>query len=164
MVSVMKEYSMKHHYESAHKGKFDCLTGELRKWKISNLKASLIGQQNIFNVKCIRNESGVRASSVVAEIIAKTGRPFTNSEFVLVVTEEVCPDKKKVFEDISLSAHTCARHTEELGVNLFKQLKIRAKSFDCYALIMDESNDITDTAQLLIFIRGIDVPSRFMKN
>jgi hypothetical protein len=110
-VSVMKEYNIKSHYKNEHKGKFDCLTGELRKRKISNLKASLIGQQNIFNVKCIRNESGVRASYVVAEVIAKTGRPFTDSEFVkqcmLAVTEEECPDrKKKVFEDISLSART----------------------------------------------------------
>jgi hypothetical protein len=94
----------------------------------------------------------------VAEI---TGRPFTDSEFVkqrmLAMTAEVCPDrKKKYFDDISLSAQTCVRRTEELGANLFEQLKIRAKSFDCYALTMDESNDITDTAQLLIFIRGID--------
>jgi hypothetical protein len=43
-----------------------------------------------------------------------------------------------------------------LGANLFEQLKIRAKSFDFYALAMDESNDLTDTAQLLIFIRGAD--------
>jgi hypothetical protein len=42
------------------------------------------------------------------------------------VTEEVCPDRKKVFEDISLSAQTCARCTEELGANLF-ELKIREK-------------------------------------
>jgi hypothetical protein len=105
--------------------------------KISNLKASLIGQQNIFNVKCNRNESGVRASYVVAEIIAKTRRPFTDSEFVkhctLAVTEEVCPDRKQVLEDTSLSARICARRTE-LGEHLFEQLKIRAKSFDCYAL------------------------------
>jgi hypothetical protein len=56
-------------------------------------EGSLIGQQNIFNVKCIRNESEVRASYVVAEIIAKTRRPFTNSEsvkqYMLAVTEEV---------------------------------------------------------------------------
>jgi hypothetical protein len=51
MVSAMKEYNIKRHYESKHKGKFDCLTGELRKRKFSNMKASLIGQQNIFNVK-----------------------------------------------------------------------------------------------------------------
>jgi hypothetical protein len=52
----MKEYNIKRHYESEHKGKLDCLTGELRKKKTGNFKASLIGKQNIFNVKCIRNE------------------------------------------------------------------------------------------------------------
>jgi hypothetical protein len=36
-VSVMKEYNLKRRYGSKHKGKFDCLTGELRKRKISNL-------------------------------------------------------------------------------------------------------------------------------
>jgi hypothetical protein len=66
----------------------------------------------------------------------------------------VCPDKKNRRRQ-PLSPYF-ARRTEELGVNLFEQLKIRAKSFDCYALVMDESNDITDTAQLLIFIRGVD--------
>jgi hypothetical protein len=55
-VFVMKEYNIKIHYESEHKGKIDCLTGELKKRKISNLKASLIIQQNMFIVKCIRNE------------------------------------------------------------------------------------------------------------
>jgi hypothetical protein len=55
----MKEYKIKCHYESERKAEICCLTSELRKRKISNLKASLIGQQNIFNVKCIRNESGV---------------------------------------------------------------------------------------------------------
>jgi hypothetical protein len=62
---------------------------------------------------------------------------------------------RKVFEDISLSARTCASRTEELGANLFEQRLLRAESFDCYALAMYESNDITDTAQLLIFISGI---------
>jgi hypothetical protein len=75
---------------------------------------------------------------------------------MLAVTEEVRPDRKKVFEDISLSTWTCTRRTEELGANFFEQLRIGAKSFDCYALAKDESNDITDTAQLLVFIHGID--------
>jgi hypothetical protein len=72
----MKEYNIKYHYESEHKVKVYFLTGELRKRKISNLKASLIGQQNIFNAKCIRNESGVRASYVVPEIFAKNKAAF----------------------------------------------------------------------------------------
>jgi hypothetical protein len=56
---------------------------------------------------------------------------------------------------MSCSAWTCARRAEDLEANLFEQLKIRAKTFDCYSFAMDESNDITDTAQLLL-IRGID--------
>jgi hypothetical protein len=43
----------------------------------------------------------------VAEIIVKEGRPFTGSEFVkhclLLVTEEVCPDKKIIIQGVSPS-------------------------------------------------------------
>jgi hypothetical protein len=49
---------------------------------------------------------------------------------MLALTEEVCPNRKRVFEDISRSPRTCARRKEELRANLFEQLKIRAKSFD----------------------------------
>jgi hypothetical protein len=98
MFSVMKEQNIEHHYECEHKGKFCCLIGELRKRKISSLKPSLISQQNIFKAKCICTESGVHASYVVVEIIAKTGRPSTNSEFLkqcmLAVTEELGPVRK----------------------------------------------------------------------
>jgi hypothetical protein len=64
---------------------------------------------------------------------------------ILVVTEEVCLDRENFFEGIGLSTQTCARRTEVLGANLFEQLKMRANSFDCYALAMNESSDITDT-------------------
>jgi hypothetical protein len=110
-VSVIKEYNIKCHCESEHLGKFDCITAEFRKRKVSNFEASLIGQQNIFNVKCNRNESGVRSSYVVAKIIAKSGRPFIDSEFVkkcmLAVTEEVCRDRKKVWRHQPLCSVVC---------------------------------------------------------
>jgi hypothetical protein len=51
------------------------------------------------------NESGKCASYVVAEIIAATGRGFTDSEFVkqcmLAATEEVCSDRKKFLKTSS---------------------------------------------------------------
>jgi hypothetical protein len=78
-LSVMKEYNIKRHYEGEHKGKIDCLTGELRKRENQQFERVFGWSTNIFNVKCIRNESGVRASYVVTEIIAKTERPFTDS-------------------------------------------------------------------------------------
>jgi hypothetical protein len=52
---------------------------------------------------------------------------------MLAMIEEMCPYRKQVLEDMSLSARTCATLTEKLGANLFEQCKTRAKSFDCYA-------------------------------
>lgn len=67
----------------------------------------------------------------------------------------MCPDIKN-FENISLSARTCTRRTEDLGDNLCQQLREKAQQFEWFSLATDESNDVTNTAQLLIFVRGID--------
>lgn len=98
-ISAVKEYNLKRHYDTEHKAKFDCLEGEIRKRKISTLKSSLQSQQNIFKVVADNSESNVRASYRVAEILAKSGRPFTDSELVkecaLAIAEEICPEQKK---------------------------------------------------------------------
>jgi hypothetical protein len=100
MVSGMKECSNAHHYESEHKQNFYSFTAELRKKEI-NLKGFLIGQQNIFKVKCIYDDSGVCATCIMAVIVAKTGRLVTDLEFVkqymLAVMEEVFPGRKRSF-------------------------------------------------------------------
>jgi hypothetical protein len=98
-IAVQKEYNLKRHYDSEHKTKFAFLVGDLRKHEINALKSSVKNQQNVFKVQVQSNESGVRASLRVAEILAKSGRPFTDSELVkqcaLVMAEEVCPEQKK---------------------------------------------------------------------
>jgi hypothetical protein len=159
-IAVQKEYNLKRHYDSEHKTKFAFLVGDLRKHKINALKSSVKNQQNVFKVQVQSNESGVRASLRVAEILAKSGRPFTDSELVkqcaLVMAEEVCPEQKKKFDDICLSARTCTRRTEDLDNNLCEQLQEKARIFEWFSLATDESDDVSDTAQLLIFVRGID--------
>lgn len=45
---------------------------------------------------------------------------------------------------------------EELGLYLHKQVQERAKKFSYFSIALDESSDMLDTAQLLIFIRGIN--------
>lgn len=159
-VAVMKEFNIKRHYDSEHKSTFENIIGDLRKIKVNHFKSLLNSQQNIFKKQISQNKSIVRASYVVSQIISKNNRPFTDAEFIkkcmLAVVDEICPDKKKDFEDISLSARTCVRRTEELGNNLMQQLKDKINSFNFFSLAMDESTDVCDTAQLLIFIRGID--------
>jgi len=135
-VAVMKEYNIKRHYDSEHKSTFKNSIGDLRKIKVNHFKSLLNSQQNIFKKQISQNKSIVRASYVVSQIISKNNRPFTDAEFIkncmLAVVDEICPDKKKDFEDISLSARTCVRRTEELGNNLMQQLKEKINSFNFF--------------------------------
>jgi len=68
----------------------------------------------------------------------------------------LCPESKSKFEKISLSRRTVTRRFELIDEDLAGKLHKKADSFTLYSLALDESNDIKDTAQLLIFIRGIN--------
>ena len=73
-----------------------------------------------------------------------------------VVIEEVCPEKKDVFNTVSLSASTITRRIKEIGGNVYAQLLQKTKEYEFFSLALDESTDVQDTAQLLIFIRGVN--------
>ncbi|KAK0137893.1 General transcription factor II-I repeat domain-containing protein 2 [Merluccius polli] len=123
------------------------------------MKGGLAAQQHTFIRQSQVNQAAVRASFKVAHILATHGKPFTDGDFVkqciLAVAEEVCPDKREALNGVSLSAPTMTRRVEELGDNVYEQLNEKASQFKFFALAMDESNDVQDTAQLLIFIRGV---------
>ncbi|KOX68953.1 General transcription factor II-I repeat domain-containing protein 2 [Melipona quadrifasciata] len=93
-------------------------------------------------------------------LLATKGKPFTDGELIklclLVAAEEMCPEKMDLFRSVSLSARTTVRRVEDIESNIKSQLKGKAKSFKWFSLAVDESTDITDTAQLMLFIRGIN--------
>ena len=64
-------------------------------------------------------------------------------------------EKKGDSSKISLSHQTIAR-IEESGKSIERSLESKAANFKFYALVMGNSSDATDTAQLAIFIRGVD--------
>jgi len=71
----------------------------------------------------------------------------------------VCRDKKIKYQEARVSVRTCVycrRCIQELGTNLSKQLQLQAESCDYFALTIGESDDITDTEQLMTFICVID--------
>jgi hypothetical protein len=64
--------------------------------------------------------------------------------------------KKKCFGDGSLSARIVTRRIYVIGDFTLSRLKNKCQSFTKFSLALDESTDICDTAQILIFVRGID--------
>ena len=62
--------------------------------------------------------------------------------------------KKEVFENIPLSRRTVTRRVEDIAGNLEFQLQSEVGSFDFFSLALDESCDVRDTNQQLIFLRG----------
>lgn len=159
-IAVLKEYNIKRHYETKHKDKFKNLEGKERVEKFNFLKKNLNFQQNIFKKKCEQNVSTVRASYRVAQLIAKESKSFSDGEFVKKcmshVIDEICPENKCLFEQVSLSRQTITRRIEDLGLNLFEQVQDRVKHFQYFSIALDESTDMVDTAQLLIFVRGVN--------
>ena len=160
MVAVFKEFNIRRHYETRHGGQYASLLGQVRRDKVARLKSGFAAQQSTMLRQTQMNLSSARASFKVAQLIASCGKSFSDGEFVKkclnAVAEEVCPDRKDALNAVSLSASTITRRIEEMGHNVHVQLKERAKDFECFALAMDESNDVQDTAQLLIFIRGVN--------
>ncbi|KAJ8375466.1 hypothetical protein SKAU_G00060460 [Synaphobranchus kaupii] len=75
---------------------------------------------------------------------------------MLKVCDAVCPDKRQLFLNVSLSRNTVAERVDQLSTNLKQQLVGKGKDFIAYSLAVDESTDTSDIAQLSIFIRGVD--------
>ena len=127
---------------------------------MKQLKAAFCKQRSFFANINQSNEDSVRASFVISEMIAKSSRPFTEGLFIkecLVKASDIlCPGKKKLFEGISLSPNTVASRVTDLAANVEKQLVATAKDFESFSIALDESNDVSDTAQCAVFIRDVD--------
>ncbi|XP_068206391.1 general transcription factor II-I repeat domain-containing protein 2-like [Palaemon carinicauda] len=68
----------------------------------------------------------------------------------------VCPEVISKVEAISLSRRTVVRRIDAIAMNIQDQVLTASVSFQWFSIALDESNDIQDTAQVLIYIRGID--------
>ena len=66
------------------------------------------------------------------------------------------PWKKGDSSKIKFSHQAIARHTEETGKPIERSLESKTATIKFHALVIDDSTDAIDTAQLAISIRGID--------
>ena len=159
-VSSVKECNIKRHYVTNLAPTYDKFKDQFRGDKVAKLKNVLVRQQAVIVNLSSQQESVVAASYIVAEVIAKRCKPFSDGEFVkecfFRVADVLCPEKKEQFEQLSLFRQTFARRIEELGNSIEASLASKAEDFIFYSLALDESTDIKDTAQSAIFVRGVD--------
>ncbi|KAF7689935.1 General transcription factor II-I repeat domain-containing protein 2 [Cucumispora dikerogammari] len=104
-------------------------------------------------------DAASEVSLVLSHMIVKRNKLFSDGEFIKDclsrATDIICPEQKQKFESIPLSRKTVVKRINQSSENLMNQLRDVSKEFLCYSLALDESTDLQDTAQLLIFIRRI---------
>jgi hypothetical protein len=114
----------------------------------------------VFKGAALQSDTAVRASHVVSKIVAKKIKPFSDWEIIKeckrAVADIAFPEKKIKISTMNLSRFTIGRKIEDLSNNTEKKLKEKAANFHLFSLAMDESTDVSNTAQLAIFVPGTD--------
>ena len=159
MVSVAKEYNLRPSFKSNHP-KLAALDSNEKSPKAESLCTNLCSEQNFFKLPSNESATATRVSFEISREIAAAGRSFTEEEFIkkcmLSAISLICPSQNKKFQNVSLSRTTIQRRIKDIANNITEQLRHKAIEFSYYSLAIDESTDSTDTAQVLVFVRGID--------
>ena len=158
-IAVMKEYNIKRHYTTKHSQTYGTLVGQARVDKLEQMNKTIKKQQGIFTSYKKDSELVTKLSFKICESIAEKGKPFSEGEFIKsclgIFTDFACPEKKHLLQQTSLSRFTVSRRITQLSDNIEETLKERINNCAAYSLALDESTDISDTAQLVVFVRGV---------
>ncbi|KAL7373489.1 hypothetical protein ABVT39_007570 [Epinephelus coioides] len=105
VLSVLKEYNIRLHYQTNHSEKYDHLQGQLRTEKINELLAGLRKQQSAYSCGVVEiHDAAVKPSYLIANKIASASKQYSEGKFVktcmLKVAGIVCPDKRQVSTSI----------------------------------------------------------------
>ena len=108
----------------------------------------------------LSRDGAVEASDLIANELDQASKPFSDGELVKICTmmavEVVCPEKQPAFSNISMSRNTVVGRVEGLSRNIGSQIQDKIKSFITFSVAICESADVTITAQLCVFIRGVE--------
>ena len=164
----MKSSNLKRHYETKHSGfeeKYKQGTKK-RKKRMSILKSQYEKSTMVLANTMTAQEKATECSLRIAWILGKHKKPLSDAEIVgkcMVQMAETLFDGKQRDEiitkikQIPLSDSSARmRRTELLAEDLLWQLDQGLKNAPCILLAIDESTDMTDNAQLLIFVRYYD--------
>ena len=160
-IAVMKEYNVKRHYETLHKKQYEEYSGKSRIDVAIRLKREYQKEKKVLSNFIKPQTTSTVASYEIALMMVKKSRSFRDGELVkqgaIKMAQVFGEDKAaRKFETVSLSHQTIARRVHDLGEHVSIKLKSVIESCIYFSLALDESTDISDTSQLLIFVRTVD--------
>ncbi|GFS50090.1 uncharacterized protein TNIN_467011 [Trichonephila inaurata madagascariensis] len=144
---------------------FECPIVHRRSEQEQKLLISRTGQQLVPNdvkrfSQTAQSNGIVSASFRLFNITAKSRKSFTKGNYIkdclIAEVEEICLEELNLFTQISLSRQTEERRIDSISRVICASLNTITTSFVYFSLALDETSDKSDTAQLTIFIRGID--------
>ena len=166
-VALPKKTNVERHYRSVHKA-YDSdfpPSSELRKRKVRELQSQLAGQQSLFLKPTSTAKAATEASLRVSHAIIKHKKSFQDGEMVkeafIEAADALFRDYKNKTEIVNaikavqLSRSTVTRRCEVMAEDLTQQLLKDIEDCKCFSLQLDESTDVSDTAQLCVFIRMV---------
>ncbi|XP_039513051.1 general transcription factor II-I repeat domain-containing protein 2A-like [Pimephales promelas] len=165
--ALAKRGNLERHHNANHPTFKDSYppNSAIRSKKVAELKLELKAQQSLFTKPAVRHKAATEASFRVSHLLAKHKKPFTDGELIKqamdIIADTVCNDFKKkddiktAFSSVPLGPATVTRRVESLSEDVDRQV-LRDLSFcEYFSLQLDESLDVMDTAQLVVFVRMV---------
>ena len=111
---------MRRHWEAEHRASnFGSMSPAERNYTIDRLSGNLQKTTSFFRKQTAEAGKIVRVSYDVSRILARWMKPFSDGDFIkechVVVVDSVCPERRSVFESVSLSSRTVRRRIEEMS-------------------------------------------------
>lgn len=160
-IAVCKEYNLKRHYQSMHEKKYHSCTGDMRITLVKKLKKQRNCQTNYFSQVTKSQQASVAASFEVCLEIAKAKKPFSDGELIkkcAIKMAQAFNDNEMAgkFQSVSLSHQTVSRRVDEISIHVTNKLETIINNCCYFSVALDDSTDISDTSQMLIFIRTVN--------
>lgn len=116
-------------------------------------------QTNYFTKVTKSQEASVAASFEVYLEIANAKKPYSDGELIKKCAIKIAFNDNELvrkFQTVSLSHQTVSRRVDEISIHVTSKLENLINNCCYFAVAVDESTDISDTSQILIFIRTVN--------
>ncbi|PNF31386.1 hypothetical protein B7P43_G09113 [Cryptotermes secundus] len=143
-----------------HKQKFGKHSCESRKVVCDQLKKKLFQQKSLFTNETKQQEEALLASYFVTYELMKAKKALSDGELIkncAIKMAEAFNENKvgNKFQTVPLSKQTVTRRLEDISNQISNNVKDIIANCSYFSIALDESTDVSDTNQLLIFVRAI---------